>query len=169
MGSRFTTRRDLAGALAYHYGVHFWNYDEALANYAITPSRSVDGAAVIICDVSQRAGLDGVSVLCLRANGREFVNHDGEGWTLAEAVWLVNDAWGAGGWQGVTFEYSVSVQVVVRGGRVEWSSVDDYGSLVSVQSAETGEEFKGAEEDALVNALGLLADERAAYLLGGER
>lgn len=167
MGSRFTTKRDLAGALAYHYGVQFL-YDEATNIYAVTPSRSVDGAAVIICEVSQRAGLDGVSVLVLRANGREFVNHDGDGWTVAEAVWLVNDAWGAGGWQGVTFEYSVSVQVVIRGGRVEWSSVDDYGSLVSVQDID-GEEFKGAEYDALVDALGSLADERVAYLLDGER
>jgi hypothetical protein len=169
MGSRFTTRRDLAGALANHYEVYFWNYDEALANYAVTPARSVDGAAVIICEVSQRAGLDGVSVLVLRANGREFVNHDGEGWTVAEAVWLVNDAWGAGGWEGVIFEYSVSVTVVVRGGRVEWSSVDDYGSLVSVHNAETGNECMGLDHDELVDALGSLADERVVYLLGGER
>lgn len=168
MGSRFTTIGDLAGELARHFGV-YCHCDEATNNYAVTPARSVDGAAVIICEVSQRAGSDGVSVLCLRVNGREFVNHDGDGWTVADAVWLVNDAWGAGGWQGVTFEYSVSVTVVVRGGRVEWSSVDDYGSLVSVQSAETGEEFKGAEEDALVDALGLLADQRVAYLLDGER
>ncbi len=167
MGSRFTTRGDLAGALAYHYGVHFL-CDDASNIYAVTPSRCIDGAAVIICEVFQRARVDGSSVLCLRANGREFVNHDGAGWTVAEAVWLVNHAWGAGGWQGVIFEYSVGVTVVVRGGRVEWSSVDDYGSLVSVQNID-GEEFKGREYDELVDALGSLADERVAYLLDGER
>ena len=59
----------------------------------------------------------------------------------------------AGGEDGVIFEFNVQVSVMIRGGVVEWSYCDPCGSLVSINNAETGNEYSGEEYDEILDAL----------------
>lgn len=63
----------------------------------------------------------------------------------------------AGGEDGVIFEFVVAVSVMIRGGVVEWSNCDPCGSLVSINNAETGNEYSGEEYDEILDALGDIA------------
>ena len=83
-----------------------------------------------------------------------------DGFTLDDAVYFIESAYGVSGAAGVIFEYVVPVSVCVRGGRVVWSNVEAGGSLACITDAITGCEFEGEEHDLILDAFGDVTDQR---------
>jgi hypothetical protein len=71
----------------------------------------------------------------------------------------------AGGEDGVIFEFVVPVSVCIRGGVVQWSNAETGGSLVSINNAETGNEYNWDEYHEILNVLGDIADTELRTLI----
>jgi hypothetical protein len=71
----------------------------------------------------------------------------------------------AGGDDGVIFEFVIPVSVCIIGGVVQWSNAEAGGSLVSINNAETGNEYSDEEFDEILDALGDIADKELTNCL----